>query len=158
MFRKRYYNYVKLINGTTFSKPKHNSISDKNRVIVCNYMTGWQKTIVYVSVCILSVPQNSYIVQQTGTQSTFGTPLVVECIPGYRISGFESNDVVTTSIQCNERGLFDLTPKCEPKGKGRFELLSNSASTFVVHPVIAPSISPSMSSSISPSVRHDISW
>jgi len=71
----------------------------------------------YVSVCILSVPPNSYIVQQTGIQSTFGTPIMVECIPGYRISGSESNANVTTSIQCNADGMFDSTPTCEPKGK-----------------------------------------
>jgi len=44
-------------------------------------------------------------------------PLVVECLPGYRLSGSESNGNVNTSIQCNENGIFDQTPSCEPKGK-----------------------------------------
>ena len=72
---------------------------------------------VCVSVCILSVPPNSNIVQQNGTQSTFGMPLVVECLPGYRLSGSESNGNVNTSIQCNENGIINQTPSCEPKGK-----------------------------------------
>jgi len=71
----------------------------------------------YVSVCTLSVPPNSNTLQQNGTQSKFGMPLVVECLPGYRLSGSESNGNVNTSIQCNENGIFDQTPSCEPKGK-----------------------------------------
>jgi len=71
-----------------------------------------------VSVCTLSVPENSFIVQQTGTRATFGVPLSVECIPGYRLNGSQSNEIVNTNIQCNENGIFDPTPKCEPKGKG----------------------------------------
>ena len=70
-----------------------------------------------VSVCTLSVPPNSNTVQQTGTVSTFGIPLVVQCIPGYRLSGSASNENVNTSLQCNENGLFDPMPTCEPKGK-----------------------------------------
>jgi len=81
-------------------------------------MHVWQKMTVYVSVCFLSVPQNSNTVQQTGT---YETPLVVECIPGYRISGSETNAIVTSIIQCNESGFFDPTPACEPKGKGHFK-------------------------------------
>jgi len=72
--------------------------------------------IVYVSVCTLSVPPNSFIVQQTGLQLTVGIPLAVECIPGYRLNGSESNEIVNTTIQCNENGTFDKTPTCEPKG------------------------------------------
>ena len=71
----------------------------------------------YVSVCTLSVPLNSNIVQQNGTQSTFGMSLVVECLPGYRLSGSESNGNVNTSLHCNENGMFDPTPTCELKGK-----------------------------------------
>jgi len=55
--------------------------------------------------------------QQSGNQSTFGIPLDVECIPGYRRRRYELNENVTTSIQCNENGTFDPTPTCEPKGK-----------------------------------------
>jgi len=72
---------------------------------------------VCVSVCTLSVLPSNNIVQQVEIQSTFGIPIVVECILGYRISGSESNENVTTSIQCNENGIFDPTPTCEPKGK-----------------------------------------
>ena len=69
-----------------------------------------------VSVCTLSVLPSNNIVQQVGTQTTFGIPKVVECIPGYRISGSGSNENITTNIQCNENGIFDPTPTCEPKG------------------------------------------
>ena len=71
----------------------------------------------YFSVCTLSVPPNSHIVQQTGSQSTFGIPLNVECIPCYKLLGSESNENVTTIIQCNANGTFEPTPTCEPKGK-----------------------------------------
>ena len=56
--------------------------------------------------------------QENGTQSTFGIPLVVACIPGYRQNGSESNANVNISTQCNENGIFDITPSCEPKGNG----------------------------------------
>ena len=71
----------------------------------------------YVSVCTLSVPPNCNLLQQNGNHSTFGMPLVVECLPGYRLSGSTSNENVSTSIQCNENGIFNPTPSCEPKGK-----------------------------------------
>jgi len=71
----------------------------------------------YVSVCTLSVPPNSNVTQETGHMSLYGIPLVVECIPGHRKSGSESNENVTTSIQCNADGNFEETPTCEPKGK-----------------------------------------
>jgi len=67
-----------------------------------------------VSVCTLSVPPNSNIVQQNGTQSTFGIHLDVECKQCYRLIG---SDASTTSIPCNENGIFDSTPACILKGK-----------------------------------------
>ena len=79
----------------------------------------WNKSynvLLYVSVCTLSVPLDSNIVQQNGTLSTVGIPLDVECKPCFRLNGSGSNAVVTTSIQCTENGSFDSTPTCEIKG------------------------------------------
>ena len=71
----------------------------------------------YVSVCTLSVPPNSNVTLENGHLSLFGIPLVVECIPGHRLSGSESNENVTISIQCNADGTFESVTSCEPKGK-----------------------------------------
>lgn len=70
----------------------------------------------YFSVCILSVPPNSHIVQQNGTQSTFGVDVNVECIPCYKLNGSQAKDNVNTCIRCNSNGIFDLTPTCEQQG------------------------------------------